>query len=187
MIERMPPLDPARMNDAQKKAAAELTAGPRKGVFGPFIPLLRSPELMDRLGRVGEHLRFNNSIATHLNELAILITARHVTNQFEWVLHHPLAVKGGVAPDTLAAIAKGKRPTAMARDEAIVHDFATELLRTHFVSDATYARALERFGEQGVVDLTGTIGYFVAVCYMMNVAGTPPPRSEVSLLEPARP
>jgi 4-carboxymuconolactone decarboxylase len=177
MIERLPAMDPARMNDAQKKAAAALIAGPRKGVFGPFVALMRSPELMDRLGRVGEYLRFDNSIPPRLNELAILITAHHVANAFECVLHHPLALKAGVAPETLAAIAEGKRPAAMAPDEAVVHDFATELLRTHFVTDATYARALERFGEQAVVDLTATIGYFVAVCYVMNVAGTPPPKS----------
>jgi 4-carboxymuconolactone decarboxylase len=184
MIDRLPPLDPAAMNDAQKKAAAELIAGPRKGVFGPFIPLMRSPELMDRLGRVGEYLRFNNTIPTRLNELAMLVTARHVTNQFEWLLHHPLAIKAGVARETLDAVAQAKRPTTMADDEAAVHDFATELLRTHRVSDATYARAREAFGEQGVVDLVGTIGYFIAVCYVMNVAGTPPPKSEVAPLQP---
>jgi 4-carboxymuconolactone decarboxylase len=142
---------------------------------------------MDRLGRVGEYLRFHNSLPAKLSELAMLVTARHVTNQFEWVIHHPLAIKAGVAAETLAAIAKGKRPAAMAPDEAAVHDFTTELLRTHLVSDATYARALGQFGERGVVDLTGTVGYFVAVCYVMNVAGTPPPTSGVQLLEPIRP
>jgi 4-carboxymuconolactone decarboxylase len=184
MIDRMPPMDPAVMNDAQKKAAAELAAGPRKGVFGPFIPLLRSPELMDRLGRVGEYLRFHNSIPPKLAELAMLITARHVTNQFEWVVHHPLAIKAGVARDTVEAVGEGRRPASMPDDEALVHDFATELLATHRVADASYARAVKALGEQGVVDLTGTIGYFTAVCYVMNVAQTPPPKSEVALLEP---
>jgi 4-carboxymuconolactone decarboxylase len=179
MIERMPAMDPAAMNDAQKKAAADLTAGPRKGVFGPFIPLLRSPELMDRMQRVGEYLRFNNTIPSKLNEFAILITARHVTNQFEWVVHHPLAIKAGVAKETIDALAARKRPTAMAPDEALIHDFCTELLETHFVSDATYARAAAQFGEQGVVDLAGTVGYFVTVCLVMNVAGTPAPKSDV--------
>jgi 4-carboxymuconolactone decarboxylase len=184
MIDRMPPLNPAAMSDAQKKAAAELTAGPRKGVFGPFIALMRSPELMDRLGRVGEYLRFNNTIPARLNEFAIVVTSRHVTNQFEWLLHYPLAVKAGVARDTLDAVAEGRRPASMAADEAVVHDFALELLRTHRVSDATYARAVREFGEQGVVDLVGTIGYFVAVCYVMNVAGTPPGKSDVAPLKP---
>lgn len=184
MIDRMPPMNPAAMNDAQKKAAAELIAGPRKGVVGPFIALLRSPELMDRLQKVGEYLRFENSIPAKLNELAMLVTARHVTNQFEWVVHYPLALKAGVSKETLDALAAGKQPTAMAEDEALVHAFVSELLASHFVSDATYARALEKFGERGIIDLVGTVGYFHAVCLVMNTAQTPPPASGVALLQP---
>jgi 4-carboxymuconolactone decarboxylase len=183
MIERMPPLDAAKMNESQQRAAAALIAGPRKGVFGPFIALLRSPELLDRLQRVGEYLRFDNSVAQRLIELAILITARHVTNQFEWALHHPLALTAGVARSTLDAVEARKRPEAMAEDEAVVHDFVVELLRTSAVSDATYARAVQTFGEAGVVDLTATVGYFVSVCLVMNVAGTPAPASEVRPLK----
>jgi 4-carboxymuconolactone decarboxylase len=179
MTDRLPPMDPANMNDAQKNAAAALTAGPRKGVFGPFVALMRSPELMDRLQRVGEYLRFNNTIPAKLNEFAMLITARHVTNQFEWVVHYPLAVKAGVAKETVDALAAKRRPGTMAPDEAVVYDFCAEMLATSFVSDATYARAVARFGEQGVVDLVGTVGYFIAICLMMNVAGTPPPASDV--------
>jgi 4-carboxymuconolactone decarboxylase len=184
MKERLPPLDTASMNDAQKAAAAALVAGPRKAVAGPFIPLLRSPELLDRMQRVGEYLRFDTRIPGKLNELAILVTARHVSNQFEWAIHHPLALKAGVAPATLDAIAKGRRPSQMPAEEAAVHDFALELLRTNAVSDANYARVLDLFGERGVVDLTATIGYFVAVCYVMNVAGTPTPQSAVPPLQP---
>ncbi len=183
MIDRMPPLDPAQMSEAQRAAAAALIAGPRKAVVGPFIALLRSPELLDRLQRVGEYLRFDNTIPPRLNELAILITARHVTNQFEWVIHHPLALKAGVARTTLDGIEAGKRPESMAADEAVVHDFVTELLRTSAVSDATYAHAVKQFGETGVVDLTTTVGYFVTVCLVMNVAGTPAPSSDVRALK----
>jgi 4-carboxymuconolactone decarboxylase len=177
-------MDPAAMNDAQKKAAADLAAGPRKGVFGPFIPLLRSPELMDRMQRVGEYLRFNNTIPTRLNELAMLVTARHATNQFEWVVHYPLAIKAGVAKETVDAIAAGQRPSNLPPDEAQVHDFVRELLVTSGVSDGLYAKALAQFGEQGIVDLVGTVGYFYAVCLVMNVANTPAPRSEVAPLLP---
>ena len=182
MIDRMPPMHDTKMNDAQKKAAAALIAGPRKGVVGPFIPLLRSPELLDRLQRVGEYLRFENSIAQRLTELAILLTSRHVANQFEWVIHHPLALKAGIARATLDAIEVGERPASMAADEAVVHDFVMELLRKSAVSDATYARAAQQFGEQGVVDLTATVGYFLTVCLVMNVAGTPAPASELKPL-----
>ncbi len=184
MIDRMPPMDPATMNEAQKKAAADLVAGPRKGVFGPFIALLRSPVLMDRLQRVGEYLRFNNTIPPRLNEFAMLITARHVTNQFEWALHHPLAIKAGVARETIEAVGRGERPATMAPDEALVHDFCTELLRTYEVCDAVYARAVAQFGEQGVVDLVGTVGYFITVCLVMNTARTPRPASDVAPLPP---
>jgi 4-carboxymuconolactone decarboxylase len=183
MKERMPPLAPSRMSEAQQKAAAELIAGPRKGVVGPFIALMRSPALMDRLGRVGEYLRFENALPQRLVEFAILLTARHVTNQFEWILHHPLAIKAGVSRETLDAVSTGNRPANMAKDEAVVHDFVAELLRESFVSDANYAAALQQFGEEGVVDLAATVGYFLTVCLVMNVAGTPPPASEVAPLE----
>ncbi len=183
MTVRMPPLDESAMNEAQRKAAAALIAGPRKAVVGPFIALMRSPELLDRLQRVGEYLRFDNAIPQRLNELAILITARHVRNQFEWVIHHPLAMKAGIARATLDAIEEGSRPGAMTDDEAVVHDFVTELLRDHGVGDATYATAAKRFGEHGVVDLTATVGYFLTVCLVMNVAGTPAQPSDLGALK----
>ena len=179
MNDRMPPLADADMNAAQKAAAAALIAGPRKGVVGPFIPLLRSPDLMDRMQRVGEYLRFNTSIEAKLNEFAILITARHWTNHFEWAIHYPLAMKGGVSKQTLDALAEGRRPGAMAGDEALVYDFATELLVNHGVSDATYARVRDALGEQGVIDLTCMVGYMASVCMVMNVAHTPPPKGDV--------
>ena len=184
MIDRMPPMDPRAMSAAQAKAAADLAAGPRKGVFGPFIPLIRSPELMDRLQRVGEYLRFESALPPKLSELAILVAARHLTNQFEWRVHYPLALKAGVARETLDAIAQGRTPSAMPEDEALIHDFAIELLERHFVPDAAYARAVARLGEQGVIDLVALLGYFITVCLVMNVAGTPPPVTDVPLLEP---
>ncbi|MBC8022781.1 MAG: carboxymuconolactone decarboxylase family protein [Burkholderiales bacterium] len=186
MTQRMPPMETSRMTEAQRKAAADLIAGPRKAVVGPFIALLRSPELLDRMQRVGEYLRFHNAIPQKLVELAILATARHVDNAFEWVLHQPLAMKEGVAHETIGAINAGKRPAAMPEDEAAVLDFVRELLETSFVSDAAYDRVAKLFGEQGVVDLTGTVGYFVAVCYVMNVAGTPPPASDAAPLAAIR-
>ena len=182
MIDRMPPLDEAKMNDAQRKAAAALIAGPRKAVAGPFIAFLRSPELLDRMQRVGEYLRFDNRIPQRLAEFAMLVTARHVRNDFEWVIHHPLALKAGLARATLDALERGEPPATLAGDEAAVYAFVTELLRDHAVADATYARVLELFGEPGVVDLTATVGYFLTVCLVMNVAGTPAPPSDLKPL-----
>ena len=171
----MPPIPMSEMDAAQRRAAEALIAGPRKGVFGPFIPLMRSPELMDRMQRVGEYLRFDNAIPSRLNELAIAITAHHVENAFEWTVHRPLAEKNGVPASALEAIRRGERPAGLPADDALVHDFVLELLRTHFVSDALYAAAVRRFGERGVVDLVATVGYFVAISLVMNVAGTPAP------------
>lgn len=175
MIERMPPLSMSAMDEAQRKAAEALIAGPRKAVFGPFIALLRSPELMDRMQRVGEYLRFHNALPARLTELAIALTARCMDNAFEWAVHRPLAAAAGVSDEAMDAIAAGRRPAAMPADEALVHDFVVELLATHFVCDAAYGAMRERFGERGVVDLTATVGYFVAISLVMNVAGTPAP------------
>ena len=183
MTERMPALPDAALDAAQRRATEALVAGPRKGVFGPFVALMRSPELLERMQRVGEYLRFESSVPARLNEWAILVTARHFTNQFEWVLHHPLAIKAGVAREAIEALGQRSHPIGMAEDEAIVYTLATELLDTHRVSDATYARAAALLGERGLIDLLGTIGYFAALDLLMNAVGTPPPISEVPTLE----
>lgn len=171
--ERLPLLPLAQMSAAQRAAAEALIAGPRKAVFGPFIPLLRSPELMSRVGQVGEYLRFNSVLDVRIRELAMCLVARHVSNQFEWLMHAPLALKAGVAQTVLDAVAVGKYPHGAAADEAAAIDLVTELLAHHGVCDASYAAALAVFGEQGVVELTTLVGYFAMVCWIMNVARTP--------------
>ncbi len=171
--DRMPPIPADKMTEAQKKAAAELAAGPRGGLNGPFVPLLRSPEFMSRLQKMGEYLRYNSSIGTKLNEFVILITAREWTQQFEYSIHAPLAIKAGLKPEIVAAVTAGRRPAGMAPDEEIVYDFCTELHHHRSVSDATYARAVGKFGEQGVIDMTGTAGYYSMLAMIMSVARTP--------------
>jgi 4-carboxymuconolactone decarboxylase len=171
--ERLPLPDAATMNDAQRTAAQALIDGPRKGVFGPFLPLLRSPQLLDRVAKMGEYLRFDSVLDARVRELVICAVARHTTNQFEWVMHAPLAVKAGVSQAAVVALHAGARPKALQRDEEIALDFTRELLGTHGVSDATYGDALAQFGEQGVVELTALAGYFAMVCWVMNVARTP--------------
>lgn len=172
--ERMAPLAREKMTDAQRKAADELTAGPRGGVKGPFIPLLRSPQLMDRLQKVGEYLRFKSSLEPRLNEFLMCVVSREWTQQFEWFVHVPLALKAGVKRETLESLSEGRRPVAMADDEALGYDLWEELVRTKGVSQATYSRAVERFGEAGIIDLLGLVGYFITVSMVMNVAHTPP-------------
>ena len=175
MKERMPMIARDAMDDAQRQAADALIAGPRKGVKGPFVALLRSPELMDRLQRVGEYLRFGSSLEARLNEFAMAVVAREWTNHFEWTVHAALAAKAGVARDTLEAVREGRRPAGMAEDEALVFDFVHEVLRNKGVSDATYERTVKRLGERGLMDLMGLVGYFVTICMVMNVAHAPAP------------
>jgi 4-carboxymuconolactone decarboxylase len=173
MNDRMPPLAPEALSEEQRNAAAELAAGPRGGVRGPFIPLLRSPELMQRLQKVGEYLRYQSALERRLGELAMLIVSRHLTQQFEWQVHYPLAVDAGLAKETAEALAQGARPRKMREDEETVYDFCAELLHTHGVAEDTYQAAAKRLGERGLIDLVGLVGYFLTVSLVLNVAHTP--------------
>src|SRR3954468_5510897 len=135
--ERMSKLSPENMTEAQRKAAAELASGPRGEVRGPFNVLLRSPELMSPLQKVGEYLRFKCQLDRRIAEMATLIAARQLTQNYEWSAHHPLALKAGLKADVAQAIADGRRPTGMAEDEEIVYDMLTEAFQNKSVSDAT--------------------------------------------------
>ncbi len=172
---RMPAIPEAKMTDVQKQVVADIVAGPRKHLVGPFIPLLRSPDFMSRLQKTGEYLRFNSAFEPRLSEMAILITARLWTQNFEWYAHEPIAEKAGLKREIIDAIADGRRPTAMAEDEAVIYDFLDELSRTRQVSDATYARALRAFGERGVIDLVGIHGYYSLLAMILNVSQAPVP------------
>jgi 4-carboxymuconolactone decarboxylase len=172
------------MTPRQREVAEAIAGGPRGGLRGPFQAWLRSPEVADRFQRVGEYVRFQSSIPPALNELAILVTAREWTAQFEWHAHHALAMKAGLPPAIAEAIARGERPEGMDADQSAAYDFATELHREHSVSDATYAAVVERFGEQGVVDLVAACGYYVAVAMTLNVARVPLPEGVPPPLEP---
>jgi len=174
--DRMPPLPADSMDEKQRKAAEELTRGPRGGVKGPFVAALRSPELVDRLGRLGEYLRFGSSLQPRIGEFVMLIVSREWTNQFEWAVHAPLALENGVKQGVLDALAEGRRPEGMAADEETAYEICDELSRTRGLCDTTYRLAVEQFGEAGVIDIATIYGYFVTVCAIMNIAHTPPPR-----------
>jgi 4-carboxymuconolactone decarboxylase len=171
--DRMPPIPADKWTDAQKKAAEEITSGPRKELVGPFIPLLRSPEYMSRLQRVGEYLRYKTQLGPGISEFIILLIARHWTQQFEWYSHQELATKAGIHADTIKAISEGRRPAAMTPDEEMVYDYVLELLLHQGVSDPAYAKVAARFGEQGIIDVTGLCGYYTTLGMLMNVARTP--------------
>ena len=172
--ERLPLPSLEAMTEAQRAAANDLIAGPRKGVKGPFIPLLRSPELMSRLQKVGEYLRFHSSLAPRISEFATLCVARSWTQQFEWVMHVPLALRAGTSRETIDSVREGRRPSSMSQAEAVVHDFIMELLSTKGVAQPTYDAVVGELGEQGLIDLVGIVGYFTSMCMILNVAHTPP-------------
>jgi 4-carboxymuconolactone decarboxylase len=173
--DRMPPIPADKLSDVQKKAMEEVIAGPRGTFVGPFVPLLRSPDLMSRLQKVGEYLRYNTKLGPNISEFVILIAARQWTQQFEWDSHDKLALKAGVKPEIIAAVAEGRRPVGMTDDEEMAHDFCIELHHNRCVSDACYARIVKRFGEQGVIDMIALCGYYTLLGMVMNVARTPLP------------
>ena len=175
MTDRMPPIPKEQWTDAQAKAAAEFARMRGQDVFGPFALMLRSPEVMLRAAAMGDYMRYKTSLPPALNEFIILLTARHWSQQFEWHVHQPMALKAGLSETIASAVSKGRRPERMSADETIVYDFATELLRLQNVSDETYAKAKDRFGEPGIIDMAGVAGYYSLLSMMMNTARTAVP------------
>ena len=173
--DRMPPIPAGTLTDAQKKAVEEFKAARSADVSGPFVPMLRSPEVMNRARAMGDYLRFKSSLPPRLSEFVILLTARRWTQQYEWHAHQPLAIQGGLRAEVVKAIADGKRPDAMAEDEDAVYTLWDELQRNQSVSDATYARALRKIGEQGIIDTLGITGYYTMLAMVMNTTRTPLP------------
>ncbi len=173
--ERMPEMTLDQMTPAQRSIAEAIMNGPRGRMSGPFNTWLRSPALADRLQKVGEYVRFNTSLPKRVNEMAILMTAQAWGAQYEWYAHAPLAIKAGLDPAVVKAIGAGRKPDNMKDDEAIVWEFTTQLRRDHSVDDAAYAKALEKFGEQGIVDLIAVNGYYDVVSMTLNVAHVRPP------------
>jgi 4-carboxymuconolactone decarboxylase len=182
MTDRLGPIPLEEMSDTQRAAARAIIEGPRGAVYGPFIPLLRSPELMEYAQRMGEYLRYRSAIGVRLSELAILVTAREWNQQVEWAIHAPIAAQMGIPPGTINAIARREKPEGMLVDEAVVYEFCIELHRDKQVSDRTYGEALALFGEQGVVDLMGLNGYYTLLAMVMNTARTAVPPSSASPL-----
>lgn len=180
--ERLPYQDPTTYNDEQRAAAEALIASPRGEVRGPFIPMMRSPVLMDRAQKLGEFLRYECSIAERLREWAIIVTARAWRQNYEWFVHAPLARKAGVARAAIAALAEGADPgDAAAVDERTVHAFCVALHRDNFVDDAIYNRAIALLGERGVIELAGLCGYYALLAMMLNVARTPSPGASFAI------
>lgn len=173
------------MTPEQRTVAEAIQSGPRgAGLRGPFNALLRSPELCDLVQRVGAYVRFKSVLPPPLNEMAICMAGRKWTAQYEFYAHRRLALEAGLGAPIVDAIAAGTRPTKMSNDEASVYDFASELLATGAVSDASFTRVQDRFGERGVMDLVGAIGYYSLVSMVLNVAHVQLPAGEQPPLKP---
>jgi 4-carboxymuconolactone decarboxylase len=184
--DRFKPLTYKEMTPEQKKMFENLLSGERRGAGGPFNVLLRSPEMGDLAQKFGASMRFHSSIPPKLNELAIIITARHWTSHYEWYAHRRAAAQNGLKEEIILAIAEGKRPAGMQPDEEAVYNFCTELLTNKQVSDQTYQAAKDKFGERGIVDLVGVTGYYNLVSMLLNVDRYPLPAGVQAELKPLR-
>ena len=182
--DRFKPLNYDQMTPEQKAMVDHLLAGERKGTDGPFNVTLRSPEMGDAAQNLGAQLRFHSSVPRKLNELAIIMTARYWSAQFEWSAHRRYALEAGVSPATVDAIAAGRRPTGMKPDEEAVYNFCSELRNTKQVSDSTFQTAKNTLGERGVVDLIGVMGYYDMVSMWLNVDRYPLPAGTQPELKP---
>jgi 4-carboxymuconolactone decarboxylase len=169
------------MTDAHRRVVSAIAAGPRGAMVGPYFPLLHSPELCQRVQHLGAYIRFENVLPPALKELAILVTARHWTAQFEWYAHRRLAVEAGLATAICDAIAADTRPQSLSADEAMIYEFSVELIETKQVSDAAYERVRARFGEAGVMDLVGTLGFYGIISMVLNTARVAVPEGETPL------
>jgi len=182
--DRMPPIPAEKMTAAQRAAVAEFKAARSADISGPFIPLLRSPEVMTRARAMGDYLRYKSSLPPRLSEFVILLTARRWTQQYEWNAHQAAALQGGLRADIVSAIAEGRRPERLAEDEDAVYALWQELQMYQSVSDATYARAVTKLGEQGVIDALGITGYYTMLAMVLNTARTPLPAGVAPPLPP---
>jgi 4-carboxymuconolactone decarboxylase len=172
--ERLGP--PATLDAAQREAADELINGPRRGVYGPFRPLLHCPALLRAVAKVGENLRYEGTLDAALREWTICVVARELSNVFAWDMHLPLAAAAGVPAAALAALDAGQpSPDDLRADLALARTVASELIGQHRLRDETDSDALRQWGKPPTVELLTLVGYFAMPCWLTNVARTPGP------------
>jgi len=182
--DRLPPIAADKLTDAQKKAFAEFKEDRKQDVFGPFVPLSRSPQLMINAAKMGTYLRFGNSLPRDVSEFAILLVSRRFTQQYEWYVHAADGKTAGLSDAIIQAVADGRRPEGMSEGMEIVYEFSNELNDFHSVTDRTYQRMVAKFGEQGMMDLVGLNGYYSMISMVLNVGRTPLPPGQAPGLKP---
>ncbi|MCJ2136271.1 carboxymuconolactone decarboxylase family protein [Methylobacterium sp. J-026] len=173
---RFPQLTLDQLTPAQRPVGEMIMKVSSVGIGGPYNPMIRSPEMAQRMYDLLDYLRWHTSVPTRLNEFAILIQGRLWRSQVEWYAHYPLAIKAGLSEQVAADLKANRRPEGMTPDEAAVYDFCMELSTKQAVSDETFARAKAVLGDQGVVDLTTLTGTYVTIAMLLSMAqeGVPP-------------
>lgn len=174
-MSRLPPLDYEQLDAEQKAMWDKIVSGPRGRVAGPYHAWLRIPKFAAIAEQYGRYVRYETSLPARLTEMAILIVARHWNAQVEWWAHHGLALKAGLDPAIADAIAERRAPPFRNEDERIVFDMTHELINTRKLTDATYAQALNAFGEKGLIQLVAVLGNYFAVALVLNTFEIMPP------------
>jgi len=167
---RLSSFDPENMSAAQKTVHDKIASGPRGSVRGPFAKLIVNPAVADSVQSMGAMLRFDGSLSDRQRELAILVTARHWTAQYEWYAHAKIATEAGIPDNVLSAISQRRRPSFVNAEESVVYEFANELLEKQNVGDEIYDWAVELLGEPGVVELIALVGYYGIISMVLNVS-----------------
>jgi 4-carboxymuconolactone decarboxylase len=173
--DRFKPLTWELLAPPQRTMVNELLAGTRTSLNGPFNVLLRSPEMGNLSQKLGEYVRFRTSVPHRLNEMAILLTAKWWSSQYEWYAHKTLALDAGLNAAVIDDIQAGRPPARMQPDEAVIYDFCAQLREHRRVNDETFKAAVNVLGEQGVVDLVAVMGYYDLVSMALNVDRYPLP------------
>ncbi|MDJ0387695.1 carboxymuconolactone decarboxylase family protein [Roseomonas sp. E05] len=167
-MSRLPSIDPETLSPAQSEVYNRIATGARGGVRGPFLALLHSPGLAARVEQLGVYVRFQCAVPERLRELAILTVATHWRCDYEWYAHAPLAERLGLPEAVLAQLGRGEAPDFEEPNDALVRDYCATLLREGRVPDTLYNRAREALGQQGIVDLTGLVGYYTLLALTLN-------------------
>lgn len=190
-MSRISYITPENFTEAQQHLFKSITGGKRGegrapedllnaegGMSGPFNAWLRSPALGDAAQRLGETVRFESTLPPQLRELGILIVAAKWKAQYEWWAHEKIARREGLEEGVIESVKVGMRPDFSDPAEAVVYNFARELLEQHRVADHLYNEAVELLGETGVTELVILLGYYTLVSMTLNVFEVPVPAGE---------
>jgi 4-carboxymuconolactone decarboxylase len=163
----------------QHHAAVDAIVASRGGVQGPFTMFLHCPELAGRVAHVGAFVRFEGTLDMRVRVLAAMTVAREFEALYVWGAQTSGARRLGVPESTITAIREQHSRGLLPEDAQIV-DFTRQLLRKHRVDDATFKAVQARFGNEGLIELTGAIGYYSMLAMTVNACDLEPaPGAEV--------